>query len=85
MQIQPEKRDALVALAMDEIAMFLVDGAARETVRTTLIGIATSRLQGLNVQRGRPGLLTAARGRVGARPPLVIKQGKVATLLARRR
>ena len=52
-QLQPEKRDALVALAMDEIAMFLVDEASREAARKTLTELAESRLRSLDLKRGR--------------------------------
>ena len=41
------KRDALVALAMDEIARFIVDRRAREAVRSALIKVAQKRVGNL--------------------------------------
>ncbi|MGF6639725.1 hypothetical protein [Paraburkholderia sp. MM6662-R1] len=55
LQLQPEKRDALIALAIDEIASSIFDEATRVQVRTTLVEAATSRLKGMNVRRGRTG------------------------------
>jgi probable HAF family extracellular repeat protein len=75
-QIQVEKRDTLVALAMDEIAMYLVDPSSREAVRKTLIEVAGSRLEALDLQRGRSGPPAAARGRTGAASSIPVKEGK---------
>jgi probable HAF family extracellular repeat protein len=41
------KRDALIALALDEIAMYIADDAARETVRRTLIEAARGQIENL--------------------------------------
>jgi len=59
--LQPEKRDALIALAIDEIASSIFDEATRMQVRTTLVEAATSRLKGMNVRRGRTGLRQIAK------------------------
>jgi probable HAF family extracellular repeat protein len=56
-EISPAKRDALVALAMDEISMFLIDRGAREKVRGALIEVARGRLETLMQDLGE--------GRVG--------------------
>lgn len=61
LQLQPEKRDALIALAIDELASSISDEATRVQVRTTLIEAATSRLKGMNVRRGRTGLRQIAK------------------------
>lgn len=63
-RLQPEKRDALIALATDEIASFISDEATRVQVRTTLVEAATDRLKSMNVGLGRTG------------PPLAAKQRK---------
>ncbi len=47
LSMEPAKRDALVALALDEAAMYIVDEAARETVRKTLIDVAKGRIENL--------------------------------------
>jgi hypothetical protein len=47
------KRDALIALAMDEMAMFLGDREARETVRRSLIQTAVGCLQKLELTSGQ--------------------------------
>ena len=63
LQLQPEKRDALIALAIDEMASFIADPATRVQVRTTLVEAATSRLKGMNVGLGRSGPKLAAKRR----------------------
>jgi hypothetical protein len=71
-QLQAEKQDVLVALALDEIARFIIDGNARETVRKALVDVATARLEGLNLQRGRSGQVTGSNaGGGGLQPTLV--------------
>ena len=62
-QLQPEKRDALIALAIDEIASSISDEATRVQVRTTLVEAATSRLKGMNVRLGRTGPRQTAKRR----------------------
>ncbi|WP_069267589.1 hypothetical protein [Paraburkholderia nodosa] len=62
LQLQPEKRDALMALAMDEIASFIADEATRVQVRTTLVEAANSRLKHMDVRPVRTGPPRAARG-----------------------
>ncbi|EUC18725.1 hypothetical protein [Paraburkholderia hospita] len=81
MQMQAEKRDTLVALAMDEIATFLVDEASRETVRKTLIEVADTRLKSLDVKRGRSGPPVAVRGKTGGKSSALVKEGKLASSL----
>lgn len=54
-EIPVAKRDALIALALDEVAMFITDRGAREAARKSLIEVARGRLGGLlqNVGEGR--------------------------------
>jgi probable HAF family extracellular repeat protein len=47
--IAAEKRDALLALAIDEVAMFISDATVRERVRRSLIESAKTRLDSLAV------------------------------------
>jgi hypothetical protein len=54
--IADSKRDALIALALDEIAMYIEDGDTRSAVRSALIRAAAERLQALTAtaSQGRP-------------------------------
>ncbi|WP_028231189.1 hypothetical protein [Paraburkholderia mimosarum] len=54
-QLQPEKRDALIALAADELASYISDEATRVKIRTALVESASGQLKSMNVGLGRTG------------------------------
>ncbi|MEM5328921.1 hypothetical protein VSR34_20330 [Paraburkholderia sp. JHI2823] len=54
-QLQPEKRDALIALAADELARYISDEATRVKIRTALVESASGQLKSMNVGLGRTG------------------------------
>jgi hypothetical protein len=54
MALPPEKRDALLALALDEIAVFIQDRGTREAVRKVLIEAAKGRLDALGANALQP-------------------------------
>lgn len=82
MEIQPAKRDALTALAIDEIAMFITDRGTRETVRRALVEAAKGRLDQLahSVSEGRGTIGGNARVQGRARP---LQHGKSTDALRR--
>lgn len=57
LQISEAKRDALIALALDEVAMYITERAAREKVRRLLVEVSRDRLNQL--------MASAAKGRSG--------------------
>lgn len=83
MQLQPEKRDALIALAMDELSMFVIDEASREALRKSLLAVATSRLQALDLTRGRPRAQVASKSSARARSHALIRDGKLCFSLSK--
>jgi probable HAF family extracellular repeat protein len=88
LQISAAKRDALMALALDEVAMYISDRAAREKVRTALIDVSRDRLHDLmgSVAQGRqPPILARFTGaRPHARGPRLML-GKSQAAIARSR
>jgi hypothetical protein len=65
------KRDALIALALDEAAMYITDASAREAVRRTLIQVAREQVENLattaNQGRTAKEALSSARAKVASR------------------
>lgn len=82
LQIAPEKRDAFIALAMDEVAMFITNHGARETVRKTLLEVSRSRLEQLLDQAGE-GRAFGAPQLTAARTTRRMKNGKYVESLRR--
>jgi len=76
-QLQPEKRDALIALAADELASYISDEATRVKVRTALVEAASGQLKSMNVGLGRTGPPPAPRRRT----EIPMKRGLPASLL----
>jgi uncharacterized membrane protein len=76
------RRDALIALALDEVAMFVEDEGVRASIRRTLIAAAEERLAALaaSAGEGRPGPV-APDGAASGAP--VARRGKLDHVLRR--
>jgi probable HAF family extracellular repeat protein len=53
LELPEAKRDALLALALDEVAAFITDEKTRKAVRTALIRAAQSRIKDISAATGR--------------------------------
>ncbi|MBF5043517.1 hypothetical protein FGE12_14050 [Aggregicoccus sp. 17bor-14] len=81
-QLAEPKRDALLALAMDELAMMLADGGARAQVRGALLEAARGQLEALLTTRAQGRALPAREAGPARRTP-ALKQGRTPLSLVR--